>query len=356
MLIWLSLMASCIIGELLLSRKPYAQGLLLLVAVFLAGVALSDNAKRQVAFPFNGKGPMTYEAVVTAEPQVRGKTLLCDLALVSIGGRPLGKAINVKAHILRDTLTNDWRRIKLGMGIEARSAMEPLRNYRKGNFDYARWLHCHGFSASTFIYVTEWRTARVSLKPMATMERLRLKAMGMRQSLVARLNLGNDGRRQSAIVAAMVLGDKQALDQDTKDAFSVSGASHVLALSGLHLSIIYFVLTLLMGRRHKRSWLTQAIILLSLWLYVLLVGYGSQHNALCHNAVNLFGMFGRRKGEVIGQHPMLGSHLPDRGQSAVRVGLGIPTVIPCRVVNRGALSPHKPLVAQGRQAYRYQHG
>ncbi len=272
MLIWLSLMASCLIGELLLRHKPYSQSLLLLIAIFIAGIALADKAKRQEAFPFHGGNPIIYDAVVTAEPQVKGKTLLCDLAVVSINGKQLNTAINIKAHILRDTLTNDWKTIRLGTGIEARSTMEPLQNYQASNFNYVRWLHCHGFSASTFIYATEWRTARVSLKPMTTLERLRLKAMGIRQRLVARLNLGIDEPQQSAIVAAMVLGDKQALDKDTKDAFSVSGASHVLALSGLHLSIIYFILTLLTGRRHKRKGFSQAIILLSLWLYVLLVG------------------------------------------------------------------------------------
>ena len=177
MLIWLSLMASCLCVEALLRRKPYAQSRLLLIAVFLAGMALADRAQRQAAFPFREDCQMSYEAVVTAEPQVRGKTLVCDLALVSIEGRQLDKAVNVKAHILRDTITGDWRRIRLGSGIEARSAMEPLRNYRKSNFDYARWLSCHGFRASTFVYATEWRTAKVSLKPMTTMERLRLKAM-----------------------------------------------------------------------------------------------------------------------------------------------------------------------------------
>lgn len=299
MLVWLSLMASCLIGELLLRRKPYTQSLLLLVAVFLAGIALSDKARRQQAFPFHGEVTMTYEAVVTAEPQVRGKTLLCDLALVSIEGRELDKAINVKAHILRDTITSDWKRIRLGTGIEARSAMEPLRNFRKGNFDYARWLHCHGFSATTFIYATDWRSARVSLKPMTTIERVRLKAQGIRQRLMTRLNLDNYGQRQTAMVAAMVLGYKQGLDQDTKDAFSVAGASHVLALSGLHLSVFYFILTVLMGRR-KRRWLSQAIILFSLWLYVVLVGMPSSimRAAAMLSAHSLCMVGGREKASV----------------------------------------------------------
>lgn len=300
LLVWLVLVASCLVGEVLLRRKPYSQSALLLVAVFIAGIALADKAKRQLAFPFHGGSPMTYEAVVTAEPQVKGKTLQCDLAVVAIEGKQLDKAINIKAHILRDTLTNDWRSIRLGTGIEAMSVMEPLRNYRKSNFDYVRWLQCHGFRASTFIFATSWRTARVSLKPMTTLERMRLKAMGIRQRLVTRLNLGSDERQQSAIVAAMVLGDKQALDRDTKDAFSVSGASHVLALSGLHLSIIYFILTLLTGRRRKRRWLTQTTILFALWLYVLLVGMAPSimRSAIMLSIYSLCLVGGREKASV----------------------------------------------------------
>ena len=300
MLVWLSLMASCLVAELLLMRKPYTQSLLLLVAVFLAGVALADNANRHEAFPFKGETPMTYEAVVTAEPQARGKTLFCDLAIVSIEGSRLDEAVNVKAHVLRDTITGYWRNIRLGTGIEARSVMEPLRNYREGNFDYVRWLRCHGFRASTFIYATEWRTARVCLEPLTMMGRLRLMAMGVMGRLVARLNLGNDERRQSAIVAAMVLGDKHALDRDTKDAFSVSGASHVLALSGLHLSIVYFILTLLMGSRRKRRWLSQAIILISLWLYVILVGMvpSITRSAVMLSIYSLCWVGGREKASV----------------------------------------------------------
>ena len=74
-----------------------------------------------------------------------------------------------------------------------------------------------------------------------------------------------------AIVAAMVLGDKSALSRDIKNTYSVTGASHVLALSGLHLGIIYALLSfLVVGRRWQ--FLTQILIILSIWAFVFLVG------------------------------------------------------------------------------------
>ena len=74
-----------------------------------------------------------------------------------------------------------------------------------------------------------------------------------------------------ALVAAMSLGDKSALTRDLKDTYSVSGASHVLALSGLHLGIIYMLLSVFLPRRRWPA-LSQLVIILMIWAFVFLVG------------------------------------------------------------------------------------
>ena len=43
---------------------------------------------------------------------------------------------------------------------------------------------------------------------------------------------------QYAVLAAMTLGDKSALNKELREVYSVTGASHVLALRGLHIGII----------------------------------------------------------------------------------------------------------------------
>jgi len=53
--------------------------------------------------------------------------------------------------------------------------------------------------------------------------------------------------------------------------YSVSGASHVLALSGLHLGIIYMLLSLLLPRRRWPA-VSQLLSILVVWAFVLLVG------------------------------------------------------------------------------------
>ena len=74
-----------------------------------------------------------------------------------------------------------------------------------------------------------------------------------------------------AVVSAMVLGDRSQLSKSLKDDYSISGASHVLALSGLHLAVVYGLLLLLLkGLSNllpvlRRKGLREFIILFTVW-------------------------------------------------------------------------------------------
>ena len=86
-----------------------------------------------------------------------------------------------------------------------------------------------------------------------------------------RLAVDESSGDQYAVVAAMALGDKSALTKELKEVYAVTGASHVLALSGLHLGIIYTLLSLLIvGRRWQM--VSQMLIVLCIWAFVFLVG------------------------------------------------------------------------------------
>ena len=83
------------------------------------------------------------------------------------------------------------------------------------------------------------------------------------------------------IVSAMTLGERHAVSRPLRESYNVSGVSHVFALSGLHLSIIFMFLSLLLPTRlfPRFSSLMQ---LLLLWTFVFLVGI---HPSLLRAAV-----------------------------------------------------------------------
>ena len=92
-----------------------------------------------------------------------------------------------------------------------------------------------------------------------------------RDRLLQRLSDGGIEGDAYAVVAAMALGDKSSLTKELKDMYSLTGASHVLALSGLHLGIIYMLLSLLVRGRRWRM-LSQLFLIISIWGFVFLVG------------------------------------------------------------------------------------
>lgn len=260
--VWLCVAALSAMATLLARRSEVWQSVLVMASFFFIGGTLACRSIRMSQPPLPGSA-VEYEAVVAGEPTVRGKVVRCDL-LVPKGGR----VHKVLASIYKDprALT-----LKVGDGIKACSLLETPRAYPGATFDYGLFLRRHGYSATTFIYTTQWQGAAVSLALLSPTDRLRLKALAMRRRLVERYRATGMGGDALAVAAAMTLGDKSMISRHTRQLYSATGASHVLALSGLHLSIIYFIL-LLMAGGSRRSSAAILMVTTGIWAYVLLVG------------------------------------------------------------------------------------
>lgn len=77
------------------------------------------------------------------------------------------------------------------------------------------------------------------------------------------------------LLKALIFGDKSTLDREVLAAFRTSGAAHILALSGLHLGIIYLVLSKLLsplGKSRPARLLKSVIVLAVMGIHVLATG------------------------------------------------------------------------------------
>lgn len=78
------------------------------------------------------------------------------------------------------------------------------------------------------------------------------------------------------IALALLLGQKESLDREIRNAYSETGTMHILAVSGLHVGIIYAILLLpLRGFRASakiRSFYLVLVILI-VWIYALMTGF-----------------------------------------------------------------------------------
>ncbi|MEQ9591225.1 MAG: ComEC/Rec2 family competence protein, partial [Cyclobacteriaceae bacterium] len=83
------------------------------------------------------------------------------------------------------------------------------------------------------------------------------------------------GIKEQAIAMALVLGVKDGIDNELQRAYASSGAMHVLAVSGLHVGIIYgLILLLFKPIQHKAGarWIVAATSIILLWIYAFITG------------------------------------------------------------------------------------
>ena len=78
------------------------------------------------------------------------------------------------------------------------------------------------------------------------------------------------------IANALLLGQKESLDKEIKKAYSETGTMHILAVSGLHVGIIYAILLLPIKRfksdsKFRKGYLLAVVVLI--WLYALMTGF-----------------------------------------------------------------------------------
>ena len=140
-----------------------------------------------------------------------------------------------------------------------------------GAFDYARFLRRQGISGRAYVAGNRWK-----VRAMADAEvSLRLRMARYRQSLSAQY-FSHLGTEEAAIAAAMSLGDKRSLDAAQRQSFSATGVSHVLALSGLHLGILFSLYSLLFVNRlpSRRGRVFASLVGVALlWGFALLVSF-----------------------------------------------------------------------------------
>ena len=79
------------------------------------------------------------------------------------------------------------------------------------------------------------------------------------------------------IALALLLGQKESLGKEVKQAYSATGTQHILAVSGLHVGIIYSILLLPLtffkqkGQLLQKSYLV--LVLGLIWIYALMTGF-----------------------------------------------------------------------------------
>ncbi len=231
-------------------------------AVFIIGIGISSTMLRQQKSEFTySSNKKLYHGIVTDTPQEKPKTTAYRVYLPEHDKQ-------IVCYIQMDSLQND--RLDPGDKFIFYGNIQPFKNMgNPDDFDYVDYMHNQGFAGSTYLTKQSWKaTGETSSSPKYLALRCRQYIMDFYKSL------GFDHTEYS-ILSALTLGYQNELTDDIKQGFRTTGTVHVLSVSGLHVGIIYLMISFLLGfirRSSKYYWIKPCLIILLLWIYAFITG------------------------------------------------------------------------------------
>lgn len=115
-------------------------------------------------------------------------------------------------------------------------------------------------------------------------------AQNLRSEIVLKLQKTKLKTDERAIIQALILGEKKDIDKKLYNEYASAGAVHILAVSGLHVGILYFILAFLLkpfSRIKYGLYLDAIIIVLFLWAFAVISGLSPSVT----RAVTMFSFF-----------------------------------------------------------------
>jgi competence protein ComEC len=102
-----------------------------------------------------------------------------------------------------------------------------------------------------------------------------IQCLRLRRVLLQRMRSYVEDELVYGVLAALVLGDTSSMQDEIQTAYANAGAVHILAVSGLHVGLIYALLAPLMKRlfsKRRARWFKTLLPMLLLWIYAGVTG------------------------------------------------------------------------------------
>ncbi len=147
---------------------------------------------------------------------------------------------------------------------------EQTQNTNPHVFNYKRYLNHRGIFHRCFLNTGQYHIITHKTENLI----VKASRIGSRFQKIFASHLNTDNNK--AVATAMILGQRNLISNDLYDAFTDTGAVHVLAVSGLHVGILSKILLMLMSCMPKSKVglriLHWALLITALWFFALLTG------------------------------------------------------------------------------------
>lgn len=161
--------------------------------------------------------------------------------------------------------------LNYGSRVYFQKPLQLIKN--SGNpagFNYKRYCLFQDISHQVFL-----RPGEFELLPGKTGSWFKKFLFSTREKVLTMLRKNIKGEKEQGLAEALLIGYKDDLDKNLIQSYSNTGVVHIIAISGLHLGLIYWLLIQIfkpLQKRRTSRWLRPVLIISSLWLFSLLAG------------------------------------------------------------------------------------
>ncbi len=175
----------------------------------------------------------------------------------------------VIAFFPKDSLS---RTLTPGNKVFFQGRLSKIRNSgNPGAFEMQKYYASKHISHFLFIDEESWQ----SIPGDENFESIQLFARSLRYKMITAIKQYIPDQKNRAIIEALSLGYKRELSPELKNRFADAGAMHFLAVSGLHVGIIYLLLAQLfniLGNSYRARKYKTLFIIAGLWGYAFITG------------------------------------------------------------------------------------
>lgn len=258
-----------IIDKKVFSDKPYLFGYVFFVFLFFLGVFVV-NLKADEMPDLNSSEKIVYEGIIIQPPKEKPKTIQCVVQVEAFLDSTEWTNFSTKSvvYFQKDSVSESF---KYGDRIVFQGYLNEITNAgNPAEFNYKSFLKNKGIFATSYSKNGKFIVLEHNLgNPLVR------TAMKMRGKLLNIYKEFGFQGQEFAVLSALTLGYRDEVDSETRQMFANTGAMHILAVSGLHVGIIFMILNSLlkfMDKKRYLMYLKSLIVISSLWLFAAIAG------------------------------------------------------------------------------------
>lgn len=278
---WIVLLLLCITGYVLTykistARKAQLQPLtgVVISAIILGfSVALSHfHQQRNHAHYVQESDSQRLHIRVLDDPILKGRFYKTKAKVLSQNNKPARGTVMAYLEI-SETIPAYGDEVIVDCKL---STIESIKNPYE--FDYKRYLFHQNIDHQCFARFRNWKVVDSNKGNILFRWSYDLKHNIERE-------MGQHFRSEAhiAMLKALLLGDKTGIDGELKSGFTQTGTMHVMAVSGLHVGIVFAFMNGFLGLFFRNKWklIGTIVSLLSLWFFALITGFSPSVSRAC---------------------------------------------------------------------------